>query len=194
MTQKKLARSSRLALVLLTVSTLVAVIAEPAYAYPPGNVITLNASSVQVARKANVTFSITNARPGVVTLKFGTLIKRTVASSSYRTPSIVVAPSAAGIYVTTATAADNEKATTRIYVPSATISTSARVGAVTTAVIRYAKPGSVVSVTVSGESFYGVVGAASTAVIPYTLFDPGVNTVDITIGTVAISGLKITGR
>ena len=178
----------------LTIAALVAVLAQPASAYPPGQTIAVNASSVQVARKTNVTFSVMHAHPGIVTLKFGTLVKRTVASSSYKTPSVVVAPSAAGIYVTSVTASDSEKATTRVYVPSVSISSSARVGAVTTAVIRYAKPGSVVSVSANGETYYGIVGAASTAVVPYALYDSGVNTVDVMVGLVSFSGLKITGR
>jgi hypothetical protein len=166
----------------------------PVSAYPPGQTLALAVSSTQVSRGQLVTLRVTNAKPGVLTLKFGAVTKRTVVSSTYKTPSVSVAASAAGIYVTRAIAKDSETAWTRVYVPSATPPSAVRTGAVGNMVIRYAKPGSVVTVTVDGDSFQGVVGNASTVVVPFSVENKGTLPITVTIGAVTISGLKTVGR
>ena len=173
---------------------LLSVFATPVSAYPPGQTLALAVSSTQVSRGQSITLRVTNAKPGVLTLKFGAVTKRTVVSSTYKTPSVLVAPTAAGIYVTRATAKDAETAWTRVYVPSATAPAAVRTGAVGSLIVRYAKPGSIVTVTVDGDSFIGVVGNASTVVIPFSVENKGTLPMTVTIGTVTISGLRTTGR
>ena len=166
----------------------------PAGAYPPGQTILLGVSSLQVAKGATITLGVTRAKPGVVTIKFGTTVKRTVASSSYKTPSVLVKPSAAGIYVVTAKDATGDTATAKVYVPTRTVATSARVGAVTNAVFRYGKPGSLATVTVGSESYVGVINAAGTAVVPYALDNTGVQTITFTVGALALPSASIQGK
>lgn len=173
---------------------LLSVFATPVSAYPPGQTLALAVSSTQVSRGQQITLRVTNAKPGVLTLKFGAVTKRTVVSSTYKTPSVLVAPTAAGIYVTRATAKDAETAWTRVYVPSATAPAAVRTGAVGRLIVRYAKPGSIVTVTVDGDSFIGVVGNASTVVVPFSVENKGNLPMTVTIGTVTISGLRTTGR
>lgn len=174
--------------------SLLTVTSGPVSAYPPGQTLALAVSSTQVSRGQIVTLRVTNAKPGVLTLKFGAVTKRTVVSSTFKTPTVSVAASAAGIYVTRATAKDAETAWTRVYVPSATPPAALRTGAVGNMVIRYAKPGSIVTVTVDGDSYQGVVGSASTAVIPFSVENKGNLPITVTVGTVTISGLKTVGR
>lgn len=166
----------------------------PASAYPPGQALTLTTSANQVLKSTTITVNIRQAKPGIVTVKFGTTVKRTVASSSYKTPSILFKPSAAGIYIVNAKAIDGEQATTKVYVPSRTIATAARVGTVTNAVIRYAKPGSLVKVSVGSEDYYGTVGGAGTAVVPFALENLGSQTVKVTVGTLVLPDATIIGR
>jgi hypothetical protein len=170
------------------------VFTSPASAYPPGQTLALSVSNTQVSRGQSITLRVTNARPGVLTLKFGTITKRTVVSSTYKTPSVLVAPTTAGIYVTRATAKDAETAWTRVYVPSATAPAAVRTGSVASLIVRYAKPGSVVTVSVDGDTFVGVVGNASTVVVPFSVENKGNLPMTVTIGTVTISGLRTTGR
>ena len=166
----------------------------PASAYPPGQALTLTTSANQVLKATTITVNIRQAKPGIVTVKFGTTVKRTVASSAYKTPSILFKPSAAGVYIVNAKALDGEQATTRVYVPSRTIATAARVGTVTNAVIRYAKPGSLVKVSVGSEDYYGTVGSAGTAVVPFALENIGSQVVKVTVGTLVLPDATIVGR
>ena len=188
-------RSTKLAMLVGAASAALALsTGMPASAYPPGQALTLTASSTQVLKATTITVNIRQAKPGIVTVKFGTTVKRTVASSTYKTPSILFKPSAAGVYIVNAKALDGEQATTRVYVPSRTIATAARVGTVTNAVIRYAKPGSLVKVSVGSEDYYGTVGSAGTAVVPFALENLGQQYVKVTVGTLVMPDASIIGR
>jgi hypothetical protein len=168
----------------------------PAAAYPPGQDITIALSSTQVARATAITAQVTNAKPGIVTVKFGAVTKRTVANAAGTTHNVRWAPATNGIYLTRAIGRDGETAAvTRLYVPRATAPATIVAGAAGRMTVRYAKPGSVVQLRVDGVLFdTAVVSATSTASIAFAVDNVGSNTLSVTVGTVTLPNITVTGR
>ena len=172
---------------------LISVFTSPVSAYPPGQTLALSVSSYQVLPGSVVTLRVTNAKPGKLTLIFGSLVKRPIVSNSFSTLNLRVTARTAGIYLTSAFANDGEKAWTRVYVPSATASKTAKVGTWGRVTVRYAKPGSVVVVRIDGRNFTRVVGSDSSAVVPFKVTRKGTRLLTATVGSVTLATLKTTG-
>ena len=168
---------------------LASALVSPAAAYPPGQAMTITLSNSQmVAVRTNVTVTVSNARQGSVRIRVGTKNTTTVANSSFIARR-VVAPSAAGIYTVTATASD-ESASKTLYVPSASIPTRARFGVRTYVTVRYAKPGTVVTVTTPDDTFTKTVAANGKVLVPYSTGSLGANAITVTLGN---SGITFNG-
>lgn len=160
-----------------------------AHAYPPGNKISVNLMESMVKPNTSVTAYVTNAKPGNVVITLATRkSSNSVVAGQSGTASRNVSPTKPGVYTVSAFDTSNfdNKATTRLYVPAVAFPKTARRDVFTSITVLYARPGTVVTVTVGSQTFRGTVSAtgkaSGKAVVRFKVTAQGSNTVMVNLG------------
>jgi len=160
-----------------------------AHAYPPGNKISVNLMESMVKPNTSVTAYVTNAKPGNVVITLATRkSSNSVVAGQSGTASRNVSPTKPGVYTVSAFDTSNfdNKATTRLYVPAVAFPKTARRDVFTSITVLYARPGTVVTVTVGSQTFRGTVSAtgkaSGKAVVRFKVTAQGSNTVTVNLG------------
>lgn len=161
-----------------------------AHAYPPANKISVVLTESMVKPNTSVTANVTNAKPGnvVITLATRKSSNPVVVAGQSGTASRTVSPTKPGVYTVSAFDTSNfdNRATTRLYVPAVAFPKTARRDVFTSITVLYARPGTVVTVTVGSQIFSGTVGAtgkaSGKAVVRFRVTAQGSNTVTVNLG------------
>jgi len=160
-----------------------------AHAYPPGNRISISLSQAMVKPNTSVAANVINAKPGNVVISLATRkSSNTVVAGQSGTATRNVLPTRPGVYTVSAfdTNTSGNKATTRLYVPAVAFPKTARTNVFTSITVLYAKPGTLVTVTVGSQTFTGTVSAtgkaSGKAVVRFKVTAQGSNTVTVNLG------------
>ena len=163
-----------------------------AHAYPPGiSGISISLSQAMVKPNTSVAANVINAKPGNVVISLATRkSSNTVVAGQSGTATRNVLPTRPGVYTVSAfdtnTSIAGNKATTRLYVPAVAFPKTARTNVFTSITVLYAKPGTLVTVTVGSQTFTGTVSAtgkaSGKAVVRFKVTAQGSNTVTVNLG------------
>jgi len=186
----------------IAVCLAVAVLApSTAHAYPPGRNIAVNLTSAGMVKPgATLTANVVNAKPGAVTITWGSTIANAVASVTGEAAN-TFKPTKTGVYTVTVVdthIAGSNTTSTFLYVPSVTFPKPTSIKSLATFSVLNAKPGTVVTIKVGSKSFKGTVkgaaGKTNKTDIKFKLPKKGSNTVTVSVGTdkkLAFSGKAV---
>jgi len=168
----------------------VAVLApSSAHAYPPGRNIAVSLTSAGMVKPGTaLTANVVNAKPGAVTITWGTTRANAVASVTGAAAN-TFKPTKTGVYKVTVldTAPTGNTTSAFVYVPSVTFPKPTSIKSLATFSVLNAKPGTVVTIKVGSKSFKGTVkgtaGKTNKTDIKFKLPKKGSNTVSVSVGT-----------
>lgn len=159
-----------------------------AQAYPPGKNIAVALTSGMVKPGTALTANVTNAKPGSVTVIWGTASLTATAAADGKAGS-TFKPAKTGVYtvLVTDTATTGNTTSTFVYVPAVTFPKPTSIKANATFTVVNAKPGTVVTIKIGSKSFKGTVkgtaGKTNKLDIKLKLPKKGSNTVSVSVGT-----------